>query len=125
MYKRVIKEPNASSVITGGKEEAIDLGTRVFVDGGEELRNFCQVASIWFVKLKKKGGGVIHEELGLGETWEICKGLNICSEKKKSSISVWDTCCHEVFLQHPSDVGVQAPRKQMVDLPGLGLTSDR
>ena len=32
MYKRVIKEPNASSVIIGGKEEAIDLGTSVFVD---------------------------------------------------------------------------------------------
>ena len=32
MYKRVIKEPNASSVIIGGKEEAIDLGTGVFVD---------------------------------------------------------------------------------------------
>lgn len=28
----MIKEPNASSVITGGKEEAIDLGTGVFVD---------------------------------------------------------------------------------------------
>lgn len=76
MYKRVIKEPNASSVITGGKEEAIDLGTRVFVDGGEELRNFCQVASIWFVKLKKKGGGVIHQELGLvGRHGKFVKGL--------------------------------------------------
>jgi hypothetical protein len=32
VYKRVIKEPNASSVKTGGKEEAIDLGTGVFVD---------------------------------------------------------------------------------------------
>lgn len=124
MYKRVIKEPNASSVITGGKEEAIDLGTRVFVDWGVRAEELLSGGFHLVCEIKKKGG-VIHEELGLGETWEICKGLNICSEKRKSSISVWDTCCHEDFLQHPSDVGVQAPRKQMVDLPGLGLTSDR
>lgn len=74
MYKRVIKEPNASSVITGGKEEAIDLGTRVFVDGGEELRNFCQVASIWFVKLKKKGGSST-KSWGLGRHGKFVKGL--------------------------------------------------
>lgn len=77
------------------------------------------------MKFKKKGRGHPRRAGACGETWEIRKGLNILSEKRKSKISVWDTCCHEVFLQHPSDVGVQAPRKQMVDLPGLSLTSDR
>ena len=76
-------------------------------------------------EIKKKRGGHPRRAGACGETWEIRKGLNILSEKRKSSISVWDTCCHEVFLQNPSDVGVQAQRKQMVDLPGLGLTSDR
>ena len=77
------------------------------------------------MKFKKKGRGHPQRAGACGETWEIHKGLNILSEKRKSKISVWDTRCHEVFLQHPSDVGVQAPRKQMVDLPGLSLTSDR
>lgn len=126
MYKRVIKEPNASSVITGGKEEAIDLGTRVFVDWGVRAEELLSGGFHLVCEIKKKRWGGHPPRAGAcGETWEICKGLNICSEKRKSSISVWDTCCHEDFLQHPSDVGVQAPRKQMVDLPGLGLTSDR
>ena len=75
---------------------------------------------------KKRGGGHSRRAGACGETWEIRKGLNILSEKRKSSISVWDTCCHEAFLQHPSDAGVQAPRKQMVHLTvKLGLTGDR
>ena len=77
------------------------------------------------IKKKKKRRGHPRRAGACGEMWEIHKGLNILSEKRKSNISVWDTRCHEVFLQHPSDVGVQAPRKQMVDLPGLSLTSDR
>ena len=124
MYKRVIKEPNASSVVTGGEEEAIDLGTSVFVDWGRRAEELLSGGFHLVCEIKKRGGHPLRAG-AYGETWEICTGLNILSEKRKSSISVWDTRCHEVFLQHPSDVGVQAPRKQMVDLPGLGLTSDR
>ena len=125
MYKRVIKEPNASSVVTGGEEEAIDLGTSVFVDWGRRAEELLSGGFHLVYEIKKKGGGHPRRAGAWGEMWEICKGLNILSKKRKSGISMWDTCCHEVFLQHPSDVGVQAPRKQMVDLPGLGLTSDR
>lgn len=81
MYKRVIKEPNASSVVTGGEEEAIDLGTSVFVDWGRRAEELLSGGFHLVCEIKKKGG-VIHEELGLGERCgKFVKGLTYSARR--------------------------------------------